>query len=116
VLLVEDNVDAARALSLMLLGEGCDVGVAHDGEEALELASARDYDVALVDIGLPDMTGYELVEELGRRGTRPAKSYALTGFGHDKARARIAEAGFDAHLIKPVDFEELLGLLRALAR
>ena len=116
VLLVEDNVDAARALSLMLLGEGCDVGVAHDGEQALELASARDYDVALVDIGLPDMTGYDLVEELGRRGTRPAKSYALTGFGHDKARARIAEAGFDAHLIKPVDFEELLGLLRALAR
>lgn len=108
VLLVDDNVDAAEMLSMVLEMQGHDVRVVHHPDRALEVAPDFEPTVALLDIGLPGMDGFELARRLRRLPTcRSTALVALTGFGQPSDRARSAEAGFDAHLVKPVDALEI---------
>jgi CheY-like chemotaxis protein len=111
IMIVEDNADARDALRLLLELDGHTVEAAADGAEALELATARDPDIALVDIGLPGIDGYEVARRLRQgHGKRPLL-IALTGYGQPEDRRRATEAGFDALLVKPVDPTALSDLL-----
>ena len=103
------NVDAADGLAMLLRAHGLDVQVAYRGAEAIALATAVRPDVVLLDLGLPDMPGEEVAHRL-RQGTRArdARLIAITGWGQEADRARTREAGFDLHLVKPVDPEVLL--------
>lgn len=117
VLVVDDNVDAADSLAL-LLGEAAayDVTMCHDGARALELAAALAPQALILDIGLPDIDGYELARRLRlNEATADALMIALTGYGQLEDRARARAAGFDYHLSKPADPQQILKLL-ALAR
>jgi signal transduction histidine kinase len=108
ILVVDDNEDAAELLSLSLSRRGFDVRVAHDGAEALRVASEFAPEVAVLDIGLPGMDGYELAERIRAEADGHApRLIAVTGFGQPRDRERSAEAGFVAHLVKPVKLEEL---------
>ncbi len=115
VLLVEDNEDAREMLALLLEGRGFEVATAADGASGVERIQAGDFDAAVVDIGLPGLDGYEVA-----RRVRDAEDgdggrillIALSGYGRSEDRERSAEAGFDHHLVKPVDPDELCGLLR----
>ncbi|MEO7392585.1 MAG: ATP-binding protein [Ramlibacter sp.] len=116
VLVVEDNVDAAESLAEILRISGANVAIAHDGNLALDKA-AGGYtpDLVLLDIGLPGINGYETAREWRRRFGNRTKLVALTGYGSPDDRLRTAQAGFDAHLVKPVDTEAIGSLLRELA-
>jgi PAS domain S-box-containing protein len=113
VLIVDDNVDAATTLADVLRVEGHDPRVASSAAEALELvAQDAGVDICILDIGLPDMTGYALAARLRERiDARPLRFIALTGYGQARDRAQSAAAGFDHHLVKPADLRQLLGLL-----
>jgi len=119
VLVVDDNHDAADSLALLLRLSAGEVRVAHSGQEALELLGGYRPDVALLDIGMPGMSGYELAARIRRRPElQPIVLIALTGWGQDDDRRRSHEAGFDHHLVKPVaprTLQSLLGSLRASA-
>jgi PAS domain S-box-containing protein len=117
VLVVDDNRDAAESLAMLLSTTGADVHVAHDGPAALEEFELREPDVVLLDIGMPDMDGYEVARRL-REFSSPERVaiVALTGWGQDEDRQRVREAGFDHHLVKPVDLASLQALLTSLAR
>jgi CheY-like chemotaxis protein len=104
---VDDNVDAAETLADLLRVEGHSVTVAHDGPEALSTLDRSSPDIAILDIGLPVMDGYELAERLRER-VCGVTMLALTGYGQDHDRARSAAAGFVEHLIKPIDIEQIL--------
>ena len=109
VLVVDDNVDAACALAEVLRLCGCEVTVAHDGLEALALAKATLHEIALVDLGLPVVNGFELADKLREMlGVEAPKLIAVTGYGQESDRARTRQAGFVAHLVKPIGVEELL--------
>jgi CheY-like chemotaxis protein len=112
VLVVDDNRDAAESVALMLRLDGHDVRVAHDGPAALEAARSFRPEVVLLDIGLPRMSGHEVAARLlqQRHNGRPLL-VALTGYGQDEDRRRSREAGFDHHLVKPVDPQTLRELL-----
>ena len=113
ILVADDNHDAAEALSLQLQFAGHDVRIAHDGVEALELAKTFDPDIVLLDLGMPKMDGYETARQLRLRSSgRRLSLIALTGWGQQQDRDRTADAGFDAHLVKPVAEAQLF---RALA-
>lgn len=110
--MVDDNVDGAEMLAEALRVGDREVVVAHDGPEALRLASTFEPDAVVLDIGLPIMDGYEVARILRERETehprrRPMRLVALTGYGTDIDRQRSANAGMDVHLVKPVDFEAL---------
>jgi CheY-like chemotaxis protein len=108
VLVVEDNPDARETLQLILEIAGHRVEVAADGATGLEKALALQPEVALVDVGLPRMDGYEVARRIrASRGIRRPYLVALTGYGAPEDRERALEAGFDAHLVKPVDPETL---------
>jgi len=112
VLVVDDNRDAAETLAMALELFGCKVVVAHSGQEALEVIASADPAVVLLDIGLPDMTGYELARRLRRLpGGDAVTLIATTGWGQQKDRELAFDAGFDHHLTKPIDFELLKPLL-----
>jgi signal transduction histidine kinase len=113
VLIVEDNADARETLRRLLESRGHEVRVAVDGETALQALRAEPADVALIDIGLPGMDGYELARRIRAQIDREAKVVlaAVTGYGLPEDRRRSAAAGFDAHLIKPLDLEALAALL-----
>ena len=113
VLLVDDNADAARALADALAAEGAQVVTAPDGPTALSRAETSPPDVALLDLGLPVMDGFELAGLLRARWPR-LPLIALSGYGDADDFARTRVAGFAAHLVKPVDLERLLSALRAL--
>jgi two-component system, sensor histidine kinase len=114
VLLIEDNADARDALRVLLELDGYDVEAAGDGAQGLEIARAKTPAVALIDIGLPGMDGYEVARRLrAMAGPRPYL-VALTGYSDPDDRRRAEEAGFDAHVVKPVDPEELTRLLTRL--
>ncbi|WP_165924792.1 PAS domain-containing protein [Lysobacter sp. N42] len=115
VLVVDDNRDAAETLAAVLALLGHEVEVADNGPSALAaVARRRDWDAFIVDIGMPDMTGHELVGCLrGAMGAQPARYVALTGYGHPQDRALSRSAGFDEHLVKPADVEHIQRLLDA---
>ena len=111
VLVVDDNEDAADSLATLLDVVGYQVKVAYDGPEAIEAADAFRPDAALLDIGLPHLSGYDIARHI--RGTRGQEVLlvAITGWGAEEDRRRAREAGFDHHFTKPADFERLVGLL-----
>jgi PAS domain S-box-containing protein len=112
ILVVDDNVDAAESLALLLRLEGHDVRVAHDGPAALAAVEADPPDLAFLDIGMPVMNGYEVAQRLRQRpGSENLVLAAMTGWGQEEDRRRSREAGFDHHLIKPVEPEALHKLL-----
>ena len=113
VLVVDDNVDAAESLALILRGDGYDVTTAHDGAAALDKAEAGAFDFIILDIALPDdLDGYEVARRIrGGRRLPDVTLIALTGFGQEEDRRRAVDAGFDHHLVKPVDPEVVRGLL-----
>jgi two-component system, sensor histidine kinase len=114
VLLVEDNADAREALRVLLELDGYDVEAAGDGPQGIEIARAKTPAVALVDIGLPGIDGYEVAKRLRALPAPPAFLVALTGYSDPDDRRRAGEAGFDAHVVKPVDPDELTRLLARL--
>ena len=115
LLIVDDNEDAAAVLKELLSGTGHAVRIAHHPHEALRLFDAHAPDVALVDIGLPTMDGYELVRALrARAGGTVTKFIALTGYGSAADKDRAHAAGFDAHLVKPIAPEQLERLIHQL--
>jgi signal transduction histidine kinase/DNA-binding response OmpR family regulator len=108
VLIVDDNVDAAETLALLLRQLGHDVCTAHNGATALELAGAHRPEVVLLDIGLPGMDGYEVARQLKEQpGMDSVRIAAVTGYGQESDRARSQAAGFQYHLVKPVDLQIL---------
>ena len=112
VLVVDDNVDAATALAALLRAMGHEVFVAHDARAALADLSRIRPDIALLDIAMPDMTGYELARLVRARLGAAVRIVALSGFGLAEDRVRALDAGFDQHLVKPVDAAFLKSLLR----
>jgi len=118
VLVVDDNIDAAITLAEMLEHIGCQVALAHDGPSALVVAASFDPDIALLDLGLPIMDGYELAERLRaqRQPGHRLQLVAVTGYGQESDRERTARAGFDRHVVKPVSLRELRDLITALDR
>ncbi len=113
ILVADDNRDAAESLEVQLQLAGHDVRIAHDGLEALEVATTFRPEVVLLDLGMPQMDGYETAREMRcRPWGKHATLVALTGWGQPQDRQRTSEAGFDVHLVKPVTDLELF---RALA-
>jgi CheY-like chemotaxis protein/two-component sensor histidine kinase len=117
VLVVDDNVDAASYLAEALREAGHEVDCAHDGPQALRCAAHFGPQVALLDIGLPVMDGYELGQRLRLLpGLAELQLVAVTGYGQESDRARSAAHGFAAHLTKPVELDMLLHVLEHLGR
>jgi signal transduction histidine kinase len=112
VLVVDDNRDAAATLARLLRLMGHQVETAHHGHLALEVATRFGPDVVLLDIGLPGLDGFTVCRRLRQHAvTSRARIIAVTGYTQEEDRRRSREAGFDAHLVKPVDLEALEGLL-----
>jgi PAS domain S-box-containing protein len=110
VLLVEDHPDTARVLTRLLKGSGHDVKTAHSVASALQLAATEPFDILVSDIGLPDATGYELMEQI--RDRYGIKGIALSGYGMDDDVHKSREAGFVDHIVKPVNFAQLEAVIR----
>ena len=116
VLVVDDQEDSAELLSVILEGRGHATCVACDGPSALALAEAFQPHVGLLDLGLPGMSGLELATRLrAMPGLARLRLVAVTGYGHAEDRRRAHEAGFDEHLVKPVDPEALQRALGGIA-
>jgi len=116
ILVVDDNRDAAEVLANALSAAGYEVQVAFDGPSAIEIARAFMPDVALLDLGLPVMDGYELAGRLrALLAHRPTRFIAITGYGQEVDRRRSRDAGFALHLVKPVDTSTILDGLRQVA-
>jgi PAS domain S-box-containing protein len=112
ILVVDDNRDAAASLAVLLRLEGHEAEVAHDGTAALEAVRRQRPDVAFLDLAMPGMDGYELCRRLrADPALTPALLVALTGWGQEADRRRSEEAGFDRHLVKPVEPQSLRRLL-----
>jgi CheY-like chemotaxis protein len=111
ILLVDDNADVRRSLALLLKLVGHQVVVADSGQTALAAVAEHMPDVALLDIGLPDTDGYQVARQI--RQARQDRIYliALTGYSQPEDRQRARDAGFDTHLVKPVNFKVLQKLL-----
>jgi len=115
ILIIDDNIDAALMLADLLAAGGYHTLAAHDGPSALQAAGTFQPQIAVVDLGLPVMDGFELARHLLARSEAPAiKLIALTGYGQPQDRARTAAAGFEAHLVKPVDIDHLRNVIEAL--
>jgi CheY-like chemotaxis protein len=114
ILIVEDNDDAREALRMLLELDGHLVEAAAEGGQALEIVRAKDPDVALVDIGLPGIDGYEVARRVRAGDGKRPLLIALTGYGQPEDRRRATEAGFDSMLVKPVDPTTLSDLLATL--
>ena len=112
VLVVDDNADAARTLDALLRSLGHETRVAYGGAEALSMAVEFRPDIVLLDIGMPDVDGYEVARQLRNLENQPAfRIVAITGWGQEPDRQKSKEAGFDVHLVKPVDANELMQIL-----
>jgi PAS domain S-box-containing protein len=112
ILVADDNIDAAKSLGMLLEVSGCEVETAYDGEAALEIASRFRPDVALLDVGMPKVNGYELARRIKQEAWgRGMTLVAVTGWGQAEDRRRSGEAGFDRHLVKPVSMDSLRSLL-----
>jgi len=117
VLVVDDSVDAARSLAMLLTASGHEVRVAYDGKAALAQVTSDVPDIVLMDIGLPGLDGFGVAQCIRRQ---PELGHlvlvALTGYGQAEDRRRSAQAGFDHHLVKPADFDELDRILAGVAK
>ncbi|WP_310734598.1 ATP-binding protein [Azohydromonas caseinilytica] len=114
-LIVDDNRDAADSLAVLLRANGFTASTVYDGAAALQAFDALRPQVLLLDLGLPDISGLEVARTIRRRPAGAAVTLvAITGWGQDKDRQQTREAGFDQHLVKPVDPAQLLALLRPL--
>jgi PAS domain S-box-containing protein len=112
VLVVDDNKDTALGMAKLLQNSGYDVQTAYDGPTAVELARAQRPDAILLDIGLPGMDGYQVARQLREQDCcKSTLIIAVSGYGQREDRERARRAGFNHHLIKPVDFDSLLALL-----
>jgi signal transduction histidine kinase/ActR/RegA family two-component response regulator len=111
ILVVDDNVDAASGLQKLLEHYRHTVAVAHAGMQALELAQREQPEVVLLDIGLPDIDGHEVARRLRESGFR-GRIVALSGYGQLEDKEESRQSGFDRHLVKPVNIEDVLSLLR----
>ena len=114
VLVVDDNHDVAESTAVLLRLVGCEVHLAHDGEEALRLVPRVRPDAVLLDIGLPRMNGYEVAERIrSDPENRDILIVAVSGYGQQEHRLRSKQAGFDQHVVKPIDPSVLSSLLAA---
>jgi PAS domain S-box-containing protein len=111
VLVVDDNVDAASLLGELCTTMGHEVRVAHDGPQALAALDGFSPEVAILDIGLPVMDGYELAARIRERLDHGCRLIALTGYGQEHDRRRSEDSGFAAHLVKPVDPRRVLAII-----
>lgn len=111
ILVVDDNVDAAESLAMMLSHVGHEVRTAHDGPTGVEQAAVFEPDVIFLDLGMPGMDGYETARMVRDLHGNHKKLVALTGWGQEDDRRRTREAGFDAHLVKPVSLADLQEVL-----
>jgi CheY-like chemotaxis protein len=109
---VDDNEDAAATVGKVLSMSGCSVRVAHNGTSALSLWAAAPPDLVLLDIGLPDINGYDLARRFRESsGGDRVRIVAVTGYGRDSDRLRAEAAGFDEHLVKPVTVADLQSVI-----
>jgi PAS domain S-box-containing protein len=116
IMVVDDNVDAATMMSMLLQASGHEVIVEHGPRRALERSRSENIDVFILDIGLPEIDGNELAQRLRNQGeTSNAMLIAVTGYGQDSDRQATAAAGFNHHLVKPVDPGKLESLLDAVS-
>jgi two-component system CheB/CheR fusion protein len=116
ILVVDDNRDAAESLAMLLGSFGADVRIAFDGPSALEAIRTYVPEVVLLDIGMPSMSGYEVARLVrSRPELRDVALVAVTGWSQDEDRRRVRDAGFDRHLIKPVEWGSLRPVLVAIA-
>jgi CheY-like chemotaxis protein len=114
ILVADDSVDAATSLGMLLELHGHEVRISHDGAAAVAAVAEARPDVVLLDIGMPRMNGYEAARHIrAMPGGDSIRLVAVTGWGQAEDRRRTREAGFDAHVTKPVAFEELQQLLVA---
>jgi CheY-like chemotaxis protein len=112
VLLVDDNVDAVESMEILLEAFGYEVATATHPDLALAQLESFAPAAAVIDIGLPGMDGYQLAAEIRRRlAGRPMRLIAFTGYGGAEAITRATAAGFDTHLVKPVEIDRLLAAL-----
>jgi two-component system CheB/CheR fusion protein len=111
VLIIDDNPDAADSMAMLLQIEGHDVDTAYSPEDGMLKAASFAPELVLLDIGLPRIDGCEVARRLRDSGFQ-ARLVAVTGHGEESFRTRIRDAGFDAHLLKPVEFDALGELLR----
>ncbi|HEX8011269.1 MAG TPA: response regulator [Casimicrobiaceae bacterium] len=115
VLVVDDNRDVAESTALLLRMSGCDVHVAYDGDEALRVLPRVGPDAVLLDIGLPRINGYEVAERIRAQPEyRRTLLVAMSGYGQEEHRLQSQRAGFDYHIVKPIDPPVLTGLLSSL--
>ena len=116
ILIVDDNHDSADSLAMLLQIMGHEVGTAYDGEEAVEAAGALQPDVVLLDIGMPKLNGYDACRRIREQPWGKGMFLiALTGWGQEEDRRRTEEAGFNHHMVKPVDPAALMKLLASLS-
>jgi CheY-like chemotaxis protein len=115
VLIGDDHEDSALSLALVLESAGCEVRTAGNGEDALQAAMDYRPDAILLDIGMPKLDGYEVCRMIRAAEQLPQRTLilALTGRGLDDDKRKSAEAGFDRHLVKPIDPQNLIGILRS---
>jgi CheY-like chemotaxis protein len=114
VLVVDDNVDTARSLSLLLQGLGCTTQEVHDGLHVVDTAKSFQPDAVLLDIGLPGVDGYHIARIIRQTpDLSKVRLIAITGYGQQQDRERSRDAGFDEHLVKPVQFDSLIEALAA---
>jgi CheY-like chemotaxis protein/two-component sensor histidine kinase len=112
ILVVDDNQDSARSLAMLLKLTGNETQMSYDGLEAVEAAARFRPDVILMDIGLPKLNGYEAARRIRQQPwNRHAALIALTGWGQEEDRQKSRAAGFNSHLVKPVDLDDLMRLL-----
>jgi CheY-like chemotaxis protein len=112
VLVVDDNQDAATSLALLLEISGHVVRTAHDGLQAIAATAEFRPDVVLMDIGMPNLNGYDAARQIrAQPGGEHLVLVAVTGWGQEEDRRRTQTAGFDGHLVKPVDYAAVVQLL-----
>jgi CheY-like chemotaxis protein len=116
ILVVDDNRDSAASLAMLLQIDGHETHMASDGEEAVALAKIFRPDVVLLDIGLPKLNGFEVCRRIRQHlWAKDMTLIALTGWGQDEDRRKAKDAGFDHHMVKPVDYAALTNLLAELS-
>lgn len=113
VLVVDDNTDAADSLATLLGVMGYEVRTAYDGPEAIDAADDFQPSVALLDIGLPKLSGYDIARHMRMSRGAIVLLVAITGWGQESDRQRAMDAGFDHHFTKPADFGRLLELIQS---